>query len=144
MCFAAGAVIIRRVILAISSQCSESQQSCWNLGSVVQDQALGEKAGVQRWARSAVHPDWWLILIMLVAQSCPTFCDPMDCIPPGSTVHGILQARTLEWFAISFSRGSSQPVSPVLAGGFFTTEPLGKPRIVGLKCTWFNKSITFY
>ena len=44
-----------------------------------------------------------------VAQSCPTLCDPMDCSPLGSTAHGILQARILEWVAISFSRGSSQP-----------------------------------
>ena len=36
-------------------------------------------------------------------QSCPTLCDPMDCSPPGFSVHGILQARTLEWGAISFS-----------------------------------------
>ena len=45
----------------------------------------------------------------LVAQSCPTLtlCDPMDCSPPGSSVHGIFQARILEWVAISFSRGSS-------------------------------------
>ena len=42
-----------------------------------------------------------------VAQSCPTLCDPMDCSLPGSSVHGILQARILEWVAISFSRGSS-------------------------------------
>ena len=47
-----------------------------------------------------------------VAQSCPTLCDPVDCTPPGSSVHGILQARILqarilEWVAISFSRGSS-------------------------------------
>ena len=44
-----------------------------------------------------------------VAQSCPNLCDPMDCSPPGSFIHGILQARILEWVAISFSRGSSQP-----------------------------------
>ena len=44
-----------------------------------------------------------------VAQSCPTLCDPMDCSPPGSSLHGILQARILEWVAISFSRGSSRP-----------------------------------
>ena len=44
-----------------------------------------------------------------VAQSCPTLCDPVDCSPPGSSVHGILQARVLEWVAISFSRGSSRP-----------------------------------
>jgi len=38
-----------------------------------------------------------------VAQSCPTLCDPMDCSPPGSSVHGIFQARVLEWGAIAFS-----------------------------------------
>ena len=42
-------------------------------------------------------------------QSCLTLCDPMDCSLPGSSVHGILQARVLEWFAISLSRGSSWP-----------------------------------
>ena len=44
-----------------------------------------------------------------VAQSCPTLCDPVDCSLPGFSVHGILQARILEWFTISFSRGSSRP-----------------------------------
>ena len=43
-----------------------------------------------------------------VAQSCPTLCHPVDCSPPGSSIHGILQARILEWVAISFPRGSSQ------------------------------------
>ena len=45
----------------------------------------------------------------LVAKSCATLCHSMDCGPPGSSVHGISQARILEWVAISFSRGSSQP-----------------------------------
>ena len=44
-----------------------------------------------------------------VAQSYPTLCDPVDCSPPGSSVHGILQARILEWVAVSFSRASSWP-----------------------------------
>ena len=44
-----------------------------------------------------------------VAQSCPTLCDPMDCSLPAFSVHGILQARILEWVTISFSRGSSRP-----------------------------------
>ena len=42
-------------------------------------------------------------------QLCPTLCDSMDCSPPGSSVHGILQARRLEWVAMPSSRGSSQP-----------------------------------
>ena len=46
---------------------------------------------------------------VLVTQSCPTLCDPMDCSPSGSSVHRILQARILEWVAIPFTRGSSQP-----------------------------------
>ena len=46
---------------------------------------------------------------LFVAQSCPTLCSPMNYSPRGSSVHGISQARILEWVAISFSRGSSQP-----------------------------------
>ena len=48
-------------------------------------------------------------MLVLVAQSSRTLCNPMDCSQPGSSVHGILQARVLEWVAIPFSRGSSQP-----------------------------------
>ena len=59
-------------------------------------------------------------------------CDPMDCSPPGSSVHAIFQARILEWVAISFFRGSSWPREwtrvSCFAGGFFTTESPGKPR----------------
>ena len=55
----------------------------------------------------------------------------MDYSLPGSSGHGISQARILEWLAVPFSRGSfwtrDQPVSPASAGGFFTTEPPGKP-----------------
>ena len=46
-----------------------------------------------------------------VAQSCPTLSDPMDCSPPGSSVHGILQARVLEWGAIAFSK--KEPLATV-------------------------------
>ena len=42
------------------------------------------------------------------AQSCPSLCDPIDCSPPGSSIHGILQTRVLEWVAMPSSRGSSQ------------------------------------
>ena len=43
-----------------------------------------------------------VVVVVLVAQSCPTFCSPIDCSLPGSSVHGILQIRILEWVAISF------------------------------------------
>ena len=46
---------------------------------------------------------------MLVAQSCPTLCDPIDFGLPGSSVHGILQTKIVEWVAMPYSRGSSQP-----------------------------------
>ena len=59
-----------------------------------------------------------------VAQSCPTLCDPMDCSLSGSSVHGIFQARVLEWVAISFSMGSSRPRDQIqvshIAGRHFT------------------------
>ena len=63
-------------------------------------------------------------MLLLAAQSCSTLWDPMDCSPPGSSVRGILQTRTLEWAAMPSSRGSYQPrdqaqVSRV-SGGFFT------------------------
>ena len=59
-----------------------------------------------------------------VTQSCLILWDPMDCSPSGSSVHGIFQARVLEWIAISFSRGSSQPKNQTqvsrIAGRCFT------------------------
>ena len=65
-----------------------------------------------------------IIFKVKVSQSCPTLSDPMDCNLPGSSVHGILQARTLEWVAYPFCRGSSQRRNwtgvSCIAGGFFT------------------------
>ena len=66
----------------------------------------------------------------LVAQSCPTLCDPTDCSLPGSSVHGIYQARIPKWIVISFSRGSSRPrdrtwVSRIV--GRFADSLLTKP-----------------
>ena len=62
-----------------------------------------------------------------VIQSCPTLCHPMDCSIPACSVHGILQARILEWVAISFSRGSSWPRnwprSPTLQADVLPSEP---------------------
>ena len=70
------------------------------------------------------------VAAVLVSQSCPTLCDPMNCSPPGSSIHGILQARILEWIAIPFSRGSSWPRDQTqvscTAGRFFTIWATGK------------------
>ena len=80
-----------------------------------------------------------------VVQSCPTLCDPMDCSPPGSSVHGIFQARILEWVAISSCSESFQPkdrthISCVscIAGGLFTTEAPEKPSFHMITCDLFE------
>ena len=66
----------------------------------------------------------------LATQLYLTLCDPMDCSPSGSSVCGISQARMQEWLSFPTPRGLSnlgiEPMSPTLAGGFFTTQPLGK------------------
>ena len=70
----------------------------------------------------------------LVAKSCQTLCNPMNCSLPGFSVHGILQPRILEWVDVSFSRGSSQPRDQThvscLTDGFFITESLGNPNFM--------------
>ena len=66
----------------------------------------------------------WKKMKVKAAQSCLTLCNPMDCSPPGSSVHGIVQVRILEWVTIFFSWGSSQPRDQTwvfcIAGRFFT------------------------
>jgi len=79
-------------------------------------------AGVEM--SSCVYKFDCMCVCVLVGQSCLTLCDPTDCSPPGFSVHGILQARILDWIAIPFSRGTSQPRNRTLvscmAGRFFT------------------------
>ena len=69
-----------------------------------------------------------------VSQSCLTLCGPMDCSPPGSSVHGILQARILEWVAMPSPRDLPDPgiehVSPALQADTLPSEPPGKPNII--------------
>ena len=74
-------------------------------------------------------------------KSCLT-CNPKNCSPPGSSVHGILQARILEWVAISFSRGTSQPRNWTLQADALPTELLRKPwrKISILKMNAFTIS----
>ena len=72
--------------------------------------------------------------LVLVAQSYQTLCDHMDCNRPGSSVHGILRPRILEWVAMSSSRRSSWPRiesgSPALQAHSLLSEPPGKPKVL--------------
>ena len=72
----------------------------------------------------------------LVTQSCPSLCDPVDCSPPGSSVHESLQARILEWVTMPSSRGSSQPRieprSPALLADCLTSKPPRKLKNTGV------------
>ena len=76
-----------------------------------------------------------------VTQLCPTLLNPMDCSPPGSSIHEISQAIILEWVSSSASRGfpppgmkPTSPASPAWAGGFFTTEAPGKVNHMVVLC----------
>ena len=82
--------------------------------------------------------------MFLVAQSSPTLYDPTDCSLPGSSVHGILQARILQWVAMPSSRGSSQPrdwtpVSCIASEFFYQQSPQGNPERV---VDWQNQFST--
>ena len=72
----------------------------------------------------------FLFVVVYPLSHVQFFCDPRDYSLPDSSVHGVSQAKILEWVAISFSRGSSQPKHQTrvscIAGGLFTTEPLVK------------------
>ena len=84
-----------------------------------------------------------------VAQSCPTLCDPIDCSLPGSSAHGILQARVLEWVAVSFSRRSSQPRDRTwvsrIAGRHFTiwAKLMGQTHVFCVAGRFFTTSTTW-
>ena len=74
----------------------------------------------------------------LVAQSCPTLSDPVDCRLPDSSVHGIFQARGLEWVVISFSRGSSRPrdrtrVSHIVGRHFTVWATREVPKVASIE-----------
>ena len=115
------------------------------LGHLVSD--LGNKILSQK----TIPPLAWLSLVsevsrkgkVLVAHSCLTLCDSMDCSLPGSSVHGTLQVRILEWVAIHFSRGSFQPCDRTqvscIAG---RSEPPGKARVRSQGSSYFLISPT--
>ena len=84
--------------------------------------------------RKNIYKNTWKVKV-LVSQSCLTLYDPMDCSRPGSSVHGTLQARILEWVAIPFSGESFQPSDRTQvshnAADSLPSEPAGKPKILG-------------
>ena len=98
----------------LGAQCQAKRYNLGHIGIF----PLGRQMSGQKKAESIYFEDWENHCLMQqtnnqckseVAQLCPTLCDPMDCSPPGFSVHGIFQARVLKWVTISFSKGSSQP-----------------------------------
>ena len=90
--------------------------------------------------------DTWIKNFVSVVSSLShdlLFCDPVDCSPPGSSVHSISQARILEWVVIPFPRDlpdpGIEPTAPALAGRYFTTVPSGKPSNFVSKLVQDNK-----
>ena len=110
------------------------------LQKYTQRYCMSPREGVQTrpsW-QTAVYADreWGWVeeeRVCVWAQSCLTLCDPVDCSPPGSSVHGISQARRLEWLPFpspgDLPDPGIKPMSPALAGRFFTSEPPAKPRV---------------
>ena len=86
-----------------------------------------------------------IAVLCLVTRSCPTLCNPIHCCPWGSSGHGILQTRILEWFAMPSSRGSFQPRywtrSLVLQVDSLLSEPPGKPKNTGVGSLSFLQGI---
>ena len=98
--------------------------SPWGCGRVGQDLGTKQQQLLHGHAQQLMNDVKGEKVKVSVAPSCPFLCESMDCSPPGFSVHGILQARILEWVAIPFFRGSSQPKYQTqvscIAGGFFT------------------------
>ena len=124
------------------------RQSYGDRKKIIGCQKFWERKGLEKWSigdYQRLVKYWWGVLLVYVLMDpighiwtywLTTSCylviklcqmTPMDYSLPGSSVHGISQARILEWVAISFSRGSSQPRDQSLAGRFSTTESPGKP-----------------
>ena len=100
-------------------------------------QSIGSQRTGQNWVTNTMIMS---VQFSSVSQSCPILCNPMDCSPPGSSVHGILQARILEWIVIPFSRGISKPRDQTLVscitGRFLTILDTGKSSFIN---TYYEK-----
>ena len=83
----------------------------------------------------------WCMRACMHAQSWPTLCNPIDCSLPGSSVHGILQARILEWVAMPSSRGSSQPWGQTCTLAFPALWADSVPTEPPVKLIWYGSII---
>ena len=85
-------------------------------------------------------------MVCVCAQCCLTLWNPIDCSLPGSSVHGLSQAGILEWVAISYSRGSSNPGVEPMSSAYpaFITEPPGKPYYMAFFFIYFFSSSKHY
>ena len=113
--------------------------SCYKNWTIAKMQELGYSHTNAEWKKPVLKSTCYITPFIWKKWSevkwscsvCPTLCDPIDCGPPSSSVHGIFQARILEWVAISLSRESSWPRDwthiPAWHAEFLTTEPPGKP-----------------
>ena len=98
---------------------AQQPQMSLKISSVYKQHILRNLVYIRRWVSETnqspsvpscgADPGGVLVCFMLSCLSCVQLCDPMDCSPPGSSIHEIFQVRTLEWVAISSSRGSSEP-----------------------------------
>ena len=99
----------QRWVRSISEACAvwpwASERPSLSLGSL---QTSGAVTGRRDKTQEALHESTQHAVLRLAARLCLTLCNPMDCSPPGSSVHGVLQVRILEWGAMACSRGSSQ------------------------------------
>ena len=127
--FLIGIKCLSAFALSVAAAAAKSRQSCPTLCDPIDGSPTGSsvpgivQARILEWvAISFSNYYLWSSMVFMVmnfkcflvfqvkvTQSCVTLCDPVDCSLPGSSVHRILQARILEWVAIAFSRGSSQP-----------------------------------
>ena len=95
-----------------------------------QDMVIAVTSGLERRFDSSEYPFFYHMYAKLL-QLCPTLCDPVDCSPSGSSVHGFLQAKILEWVSFSppgdLPNPGVKPRSPALQADSLLSVPLGKP-----------------
>ena len=116
-----------RVCLWVHALQSEKPPQ-WRAGPAHHNQ---RKPSERQWRPNAgKNKHKWINCCCLVSKWCPTLCDPMDYSLTGSSVHGILQARILQWVAISFSRGSSWPRDQT------HISCIGRQILYHLRATW--------